>query len=74
VLAPEPSAFGLVGVCLLLGIPFARSQRRKIALVGPCAWCCVAGWVWQVGQSAWIVQTALGGDPAQEEPGRNRSC
>ena len=37
VLAPEPSAFGLVGVCLLLGIPLARSQRRKIALAGRCA-------------------------------------
>jgi hypothetical protein len=36
-LAPEPSAFGLVGVCLLLGIPFARSQRRKVALAGRCA-------------------------------------
>jgi hypothetical protein len=36
-LAPEPSAFGLVGVCLFLGIPFARSQRRKIALAGRCA-------------------------------------
>jgi hypothetical protein len=34
---PEPSAFGLVGVCLLLGIPFARSQRRKVALAGRCA-------------------------------------
>jgi len=33
-LAPKPSAFGLVGVCLLLGIPLARSQRRKVALAG----------------------------------------
>ena len=46
-LAPEPSAFGLVGACLWLGIPFAPFQRRKSALADTCAGACLAGWVWQ---------------------------